>query len=137
MLAKSLLPVPRTTTAAVTTRSRASIPKIKKTNSQVPTPRQKIQSKMLQKWAEKQLLNLTRLVMTIPKMKVKKLRLKIQKWRICKALIAFLAQKRLSCARMPSSWTVFLLTWTITLIQRPKILQMLPSHHRGAPKEIM
>ena len=88
MLAKSLLPVLRAKTAEATTKIQASIPRIKR--SQVPMPRQKIQSKTLQMRVRKQLLRLLRLIMRIDKRRLKKPRLEMLRWQICKALTASL-----------------------------------------------
>ena len=147
MLAKSFLTVPRTKTAEVITKIQASTPKIKR--SQVPMLRQKIQSKMLKMRVEKQLLKLLKQIMTITKRKLKRLRLETLRWQICRALTASLPQKRpkvLSCDRIPSSWTGFRPTWTITLIKwtvHSSVLAMLvireglPTPHREAAKEIL
>ena len=110
--------------------------------------RQKIQSKMLKMRVEKQLLKLLKQIMTITKRKLKRLRLETLRWQICRALTASLPQKRpkvLSCDRIPSSWTGFRPTWTITLIKwtvHSSVLAMLvireglPTPHREAVNEM-
>ena len=58
-------------------------------------------------------------IMTITKRKLKRPRLETLRWQICRALTASLPQKRPkvpSCDKIPSSWTGFQPTWTITLI---------------------
>ena len=147
MPAKSFLTVPRTKTAEVITKIQASTPKIKR--SQVPMLRQKIQSKMLKMRVEKQLLKLLKQIMTITKRKLKRLRLETLRWQICRALTASLPQKRPkvpNCDRIPSSWTGFRPTWTITLIKwtvHSSVLAMLvsqeglPTPHREAANEML
>ena len=137
--------VPQSKTAEVIMKTQASTPKIKR--SQVPMLK-KIQSKMLQMRVEKQLLKLLRQVVTITKRKLKKPRMETLSWQICRVLRATLLQmwpKELSCNRIPSSWTGFRPTWTITLIKwtvHSSVLAMLlsleglPTPHREAAKEM-
>ena len=133
--------VPQSKTAEVIMKTQASTPKIKR--SQVPMLK-KIQSKMLQMREEK----LLRQIVTITKRKLKKPRMETLSWQICRVLRAILLQmrpKELSCNRIPSSWTGFRPTWTITLIKwtvHSSVLAMLrsleglPTPHREAAKEM-